>query len=394
MIIGVPKEILKNEKRVAAIPKTVSGYTRLGFRVLVEASAGQSVFETDDAYRQAGAEIISEAAEVYRQADIILKVKEPCFNNEVGIHELDMFNDGSVLITFLHPAAPANHDMVRKLRDKRITAITMDSIPRTPRAQRMDALTSMSTVTGYKSVLIAANVIPIFIPMIGTSIGMVKPANFLVVGTGVVGLQATATARRLGAVVKAVDIRAAAREEATTLGAKIAGFEVPENLALGKGGYAAALPEDWLNQERDALQPLLREADVIILSAMVPGEIAPILITETMFENIKPGSAIIDVAIDQGGNCALTEAGKEMFENGIYVCGIRNIPGSVPVHATWLYASNMYYYVENLFKKGKKDLDLNDDIVINSLVTHQGKIVHAGTLKAMDSREEGEKVRR
>ncbi len=387
MIIGIPKEILKNERRVAAIPKTVSGYTKLGFRVLVEASAGQGVFENDDAYRQAGAEIISEAAEVYRQADIILKVKEPCFNNQLGIHELDMLNDGSVLITFLHPAAPANHEMVRKLRDKGITAITMDSIPRTPRAQRMDALTSMSTVTGYKSVLIAANVIPIFIPMIGTSIGMVKPANFLVVGTGIVGLQAIATAKRLGAVVKAVDIRAAAREEATTLGAKITGFEVPENLALGEGGYAAALPEDWLNRERDALEPMLREADVIILSAMVPGEVAPMLITETMFENIKPGSAIIDVAIDQGGNCALTEAGDELFKNDIYICGIRNIPGSVPVHASWLYASNMYYYVENLFKKGKKDMDFNDDIVINSLVTHQGKIVHAGTLKAMDSNE-------
>jgi NAD(P) transhydrogenase subunit alpha len=163
---------------------------------------------------------------------------------------------------------------------------------------------------------------------------------------------------------------------------------VPENLALGEGGYAAALPEDWLNRERDALQPMLREADVIILSAMVPGEVAPMLITETMFENIKPGSAIIDVAIDQGGNCALTEAGDELFKNDIFICGIRNIPGSVPVHATWLYASNMYHYVENLFKKGKKNMDFNDDIVINSLVTHQGKIVHAGTLKAMDSSEQ------
>jgi len=383
MIIGIPKEILKNEKRVAAVPKTVSGYIKLGFKVLVEASAGEGVFESDNAYLQSGAEIVTDVFDLYRRADIILKVKEPCLNNKVGIHELDMLKEGSTLITFLHPAAPSNHDMVRKLRDKQITAFTMDGIPRTPRAQRMDALTSMSTITGYKSVLIAANFIPIFVPMIGTSIGMVKPANFLVIGTGVVGLQAIATAKRLGGVIKAVDIRQAAREEAATLGAKIAGFDVPEKMALGEGGYAGSLSDEWLNKEREALQPLLDEAHVIILCALVPGEVAPILITESMFESIKPGTAIIDVSIDQGGNFALTEPGNEIVKNNVYICGIRNIPGSVPVHSTWLYANNMYYYVENLFKKGLKNIDFEDDIVRHSLVTRQGKIFHTGTLKSM-----------
>jgi NAD(P) transhydrogenase subunit alpha len=383
MIIGIPKEILKNEKRVAAVPKTVSGYIKLGFKVLVEASAGEGVFESDNAYLQSGAEIVTDVFDLYRRADIILKVKEPCLNNKVGIHELDMLKEGSTLITFLHPAAPSNHDMVRKLRDKQITAFTMDGIPRTPRAQRMDALTSMSTITGYKSVLIAANFIPIFVPMIGTSIGMVKPANFLVIGTGVVGLQAIATAKRLGGVIKAVDIRQAAREEAATLGAKIAGFDVPEKMALGEGGYAGSLSDEWLNKEREALQPLLSEAHVIILCALVPGEVAPILITESMFESIKPGTAIIDVSIDQGGNFALTEPGNEIVKNNVYICGIRNIPGSVPVHSTWLYANNMYYYVENLFKKGLKNIDFEDDIVRHSLVTRQGKIFHTGTLKSM-----------
>jgi H+-translocating NAD(P) transhydrogenase subunit alpha len=383
MIIGIPKEILKNEKRVAAVPKTVSGYIKLGFKVLVEASAGEGVYESDDAYLQSGAEIVTDVFDLYRRADIILKVKEPCLNNKVDIHELDMLKEGSILITFLHPAAPSNHDMVRKLRDKQITAFTMDSIPRTPRAQRMDALTSMSTITGYKSVLIAANFIPIFVPMIGTSIGMVKPANFLVIGTGVVGLQAIATAKRLGGVIKAVDIRQAAREEAATLGAKIAGFDVPEKMALGEGGYAGSLSDEWLNKEREALQPLLSEAHVIILCALVPGEVAPILITESMFESIKPGTAIIDVSIDQGGNFALTEPGNEIVKNNVYICGIRNIPGSVPVHSTWLYANNMYYYVENLFKKGLKNIDFEDDIVRHSLVTRQGKIFHTGTLKSM-----------
>ncbi len=383
MIIGIPREILKNEKRVAAVPKTVSGYVKLGFKVLVETSAGKGVFESDASYVQSGAEIITDVFDLYRQSDIILKVKEPCLNKKAGIHELDMLKEGSTLITFLHPAAPSNHEMVRKLRDKQMTAFTMDSIPRTPRAQRMDALTSMSTITGYKSVLIAANVLPTFIPMISTSIGMVKPANFLVIGAGVVGLQAIATAKRLGAVIKVVDIRQAAREEASTLGAKIAGFDVPENMALGEGGYAGSLSDEWLNKEREALQPLLSEAHVIILSALIPGEVAPILITESMFENIKPGSVIIDVSIDQGGNCALTESGNEIIKNNVYICGIKNIPGSVPVHSTWLYANNMYYYVENLFKKGITNMDFDDDIVSQSLVTRQGKIFHAGTLKAM-----------
>jgi H+-translocating NAD(P) transhydrogenase subunit alpha len=383
MIIGIPKEILKNERRVSSVPKTVSGYIKLGFKVLVETSAGEGVFESDDAYQQAGAEIVTDVFHLYRQSDIILKVKEPCLNKKVGLHELDMLKEGSTLITFLHPAAPSNHDMIRKLRDKQITAFTMDGIPRTPRAQRMDALTSMSTITGYKSVLIAANFLPFFIPMMGTPIGMVKPANFLIIGAGVVGLQAIATAKRLGGVITVMDIRPAAREEAATLGAKIAGFNVPKNMALSEGGYAASLSDEWLNKEREALLPYLNEAHVIILSALVPGEVAPILITDSMFESVKPGTVIIDVSIDQGGNCALTESGNEIVKNNVYICGIKNIPSSMPVHSTWLYANNMYYYVENLFKKGIENMDFEDDIVGQSLVTHKGKIFHAGTLKAM-----------
>ncbi len=383
MIIGIPKEIMKNEKRVAAIPKTVAAYRKLGITVLVEASAGAGVFESDAAYQEAGAEIVEDVQEIYAKSDIILKVKEPCLNEISGDHEIDLLREQSILITFLHPAAPTNHAMVARLRDKQITALTMDGIPRISRAQRMDALTSMSTITGYKVVLMAANYLPIFIPMIGTSVGMVKPANFLVIGTGVVGLQAIATAKRLGAVTRAVDIRGAAREEAGSLGAKIAGFDVPAELALGEGGYARALPEEWLEKEREALKPLLAEANAIILCALVPGEVAPTLITAKMLENLRPGTAIIDVSIDQGGNCALTEAGQETVKNGVYIGGIKNIPGSVPVHATWMYAHNMYYYVENLFKKGIDQIDLDDEIVRHSLVTHQGQIVHAGTLKAM-----------
>jgi NAD(P) transhydrogenase subunit alpha len=247
----------------------------------------------------------------------------------------------------------------------------------------MDALTSMSTITGYKAVIIAAAHFPRFIPMVGTAIGMIKPANVLVVGTGVVGLQAIATAKRLGGLVKVVDIRPDARKEAESLGAKVAGFEVPAELAVADGGYARSLPEEWLVKERGGIERAVVEADIIVLSALVPGEVAPILIAESMVAGMEPGSVIVDVSIDQGGNCALTDPGKNTVKHDVFICGIKNIPGSIPVHASWLYANNLYYYVENLFKKGIGVFDMDDDIVRGSLVTNQGKIVHKGTLKAL-----------
>ena len=383
MLIGIPREVMMNENRVAAIPETVEKFIKLGFDVLVEDSAGQGVFRSNAEYEKAGARIAPDGESVFAEADMVLKVKEPTLNPATNRHELDYVKENSTLITFLHPASPGNHDMVRKLRDKKITSFTMDGIPRISRAQRMDALTSMSTVTGYKAVLIAANYLPKFIPMIGTSIGMIKPAGFLVIGAGVVGLQAIATAKRLGGVIKAVDIRDAARNEAASLGAKIAGYDVPEDLALGEGGYAKSLPEDTLEKERGTLKPLVHEADVVVLSALVPGEVAPTLITEDMVRGMKPGSVIIDVSVDQGGNCALTSPGREEYKHGVRISGIKNIPGSLPVHSTWLYANNMYYYVENLCKKGLDKFDMDDEIVGHSLVTYNGKILHTGALKAM-----------
>jgi H+-translocating NAD(P) transhydrogenase subunit alpha len=383
MRLAIPKEILQEEKRVAATPETVKKYVALGFEVFVEASAGEGIGRSDGEYEQAGAQVVQDVETLFSQADVVLKVKQPIFNEACGKHEVDMLREGGLLITFLHPAAPDSHDMVRMLRDRRITSLTMDGIPRITRAQRMDALTSMSTVTGYKSVLIAANEMPRFVPMMGTAIGTVPPAKFLIVGAGVVGLQAVATAKRLGGVVKVVDIREEARKEAASLGAKAAGFEVPRELAAGEGGYARALPEEWLQKEREALSPLVAESDVVILSALVPGEIAPVLITEEMVSMMKMGAVIIDVSIDQGGNCAITERGRMSYKKGLHICGIQNIPGRLAEHASWLYAMNMYHYVENLFKKGIETPDLEDEIVRHSLVTHEGKILYQGALKAM-----------
>ena len=386
MLIGIPREILEEEDRVAVTPDIVGKYIALGFKVMVEASAGAGILIGDEAYARAGARVVADAEQVFAEADIILKVKQPLFNPALGKHEVEMLRDGAVLITFLHPAAPDNHDMVAGLRDRNITAFTMDGIPRISRAQRMDALSSMSTVTGYKSVLMAANRMQKFVPMIGTAIGMIKPAAFLVIGTGVVGLQAIATARRLGGIVKAIDIRKEACTEAETLGAKIVPFDIPQEMAVGLGGYAKALEAQWLEKEREVIRAGLGEADVVILSALVPGETAPLLVTEPMVKSMKPGSVIMDIAIDQGGNCGVTEPGRWSSRHGVIVCGIQNIPGRLAMDASRLYASNMYYYVENLFKKGLDSFDLDDEIVQQSLVTRQGRIHHEGTLKALRAR--------
>jgi len=383
MIIGIPTEILEREHRVAALPEEVAAYVQMGFQVLVQSGAGEGALHPDADYSAAGATIVPGAQDVFSRADVVLKVKQPHFNAEAGMHEADMLREGSTLVTFLHPASPDNHDIIRKLRDRGITSFTMDGIPRISRAQGMDALTSMSTVTGYKSVIMAATALPRFIPVMGTAIGTTKPADFLIVGTGVVGLQAIATAKRLGGIVRAVDIRHAAREEAASLGAKVVGFEVPDECAIGEGGYARTLPTDWLEKEREHLASLVSEADVIILSALVPGEVAPVLVTNEMVRSMRPGSVIVDVSVDQGGNCEATVHGQETKVGTVTVMGYLNIPGSVPVHASWLYSKNMLAFVRALYKRGSDTPDFDDEIVQHTLVTRERRIVHAGALHAM-----------
>lgn len=388
MIIGIPKEILVRERRVAALPDEVAAYVDMGFEVRIEAGAGDGSLHPDEDYRSVGATIVSDAQELFSSSDIVLKVKQPHFNSALGRHEAEMIREGAMLITFLHPAAPSNHDMVRTLAARNITSLTMDGIPRISRAQSMDALSSMSTVTGYKSVIMATAALPRFVPMIGTAIGATKPAEFLIIGAGVVGLQAIATAKRLGGIVKAVDIRAAAREEATSLGAKIVGFEAPEEYAIGEGGYAGALPAEWLAREREALAPLVASADVVVLSALVPGEVAPVLITQEMIAGMRPGSVIVDVSVDQGGNCAATVPAEETVTDGVTVMGYVNIPGSVPVHASWLYGKNMLAFMKNLFKEGPGSPDFDDEIVRHTLVTRDRAIIHTGALHAMGERSD------
>ncbi|MDO8847123.1 MAG: NAD(P)(+) transhydrogenase (Re/Si-specific) subunit alpha [Coriobacteriia bacterium] len=383
MIIGIPREILEREHRVAALPEEVAAYVQMGFEVIVEASAGEATLHSDADYVAAGAQVVAGAKEVFARADIILKVKQPHFNVKVGKHEADMVREGAMLITFLHPAAPANHDIIRTLRDRNVTSLTMDGIVRIPRARPMDALSSMSLVTGYKAVILAAAALPRFIPAIETPMGTTEPAEFLIIGAGVVGMEAIATAKRLGARVKVFDIREGSRKQAEALGAEIVGFEMPQDLVLDEVGSAEALPADWLNREREALKPLVPSADVIILSVLVPGEVAPVLITDKMVASMRPGSVIVDVSVDQGGNCAATVPAEEFVVHGVTVMGYINIPGSVAVHASWLYGKNMLDFVRNLFQNGLETPAWDDEIVRHALVTRDGKIVHEGALHAM-----------
>ncbi|KUK37132.1 MAG: H+-translocating transhydrogenase subunit alpha [Clostridia bacterium] len=383
LAVGVPKEIMHGERRVAAIPETVKKLVDGGARVLVESGAGALAYIEDEEYRRAGAELIRDVEELYAAADIVMKVKEPLFNEAKGKHEVEMMHKGQLLVTFIHPAAPPNHQMVKDLAAKGVVSLTLDGIPRISRAQSMDALTSMSTVAGYKGVLMAANRMAKFMPMTGTAVGVIQPATVLVIGTGVAGLQAIATAKRLGAVVYAVDIRPDAVEQAKSLGAKIVETGVPAEVAVGKGGYANHLPEEWLLKEREAIQEAVKKADIIILTALVPGKVAPVLITEEMVKSMKPGSVIIDIAIDQGGNCALTVGGEVKEFYGVSIDGTKNIPGMVPVSSTWMFAHNIYNFVAYLVKDGRVVLDPDDEIIASSLVTRDGKVVHAGALEAM-----------
>lgn len=383
MIIGIPKEIMHDEARVACTPETVEKFVKDGFEVLVEKSAGDGALFCDDEYIQAGAKVIENPQEIYDKAEIILKVKEPLFNEKLGKHEVDMMHKGQYLITFIHPASPVNHEMVKNLSAKGVTAITLDGIPRISRAQNLDALTSMSTCAGYKGILMAANHLTRFLPQMFTAVGKIEPAKVMVIGVGVAGLQALATAKRLGAITYAADIRPMAAENAGSLGAKVTDTGVPAELAVGEGGYALRLPDDVLVVERENLKETIQEMDIVFCSALIPGKVAPIIITEEMVKGMKRGSVIVDISIDQGGNCELTPKGGIETKHGVTIMGVKNIPGELPTSSTWMFSNNMYNLVKYLVKDGKIELDRSDEVVAKSLVCINGELVHAGAREAM-----------
>lgn len=387
MIIGVPKEIVPGERRVALVPEAVATLVKSGLEVRVEAEAGAGAFFAPAEYEKAGAKVVPEAAQLYEEADIILKVQRPAQNTELGRHEVDLMREGAVLVSFLQPATSG--DVVRRLAARKITAFSMDAIPRISRAQMMDALSSQATVAGYKAALIAAETLPRFFPMLSTAAGTIFPAKVLVLGAGVAGLQAIATARRLGAVVWGYDVRPAVKEQVESLGAKFLELQLGEKDLEDRGGYARQLSAEAQQRQQQWLADQTKEFDAVITTALVPGKPAPRLITKETVQRMRPGSVIVDLAAEAGGNCEMTQPGRTVEVNGVVVHGPLNLPSTIPVHASQMYARNVSNFVIQLIKEGALHFDLDDEVQRGPLITHEGVVVHEAARAAVELRVEG-----
>jgi NAD(P) transhydrogenase subunit alpha len=363
--IFVPKETVPGETRVAAVAETVKKKTQAGFKVTVQSGAGTASRHADETYRDAGAAIVPDAAAGYREADIVLKLHAPS-EDEVG-----MLREGTFLVSFLFPFN--NPGLVAKLRDRKITAFAMDQIPRITRAQSMDALSSQANIAGYKAVIMGAEHLGKIFPLLMTAAGTITPAKVVILGAGVAGLQAIATAKRLGAVVEVSDIRPAVKEQVLSLGGKFIEVETTEDMEAA-GGYAKQVSEDFLRRQREIVDKHMEGADVVIGTAQVPGKPAPKLISAAIVEKMRAGSVIVDLAAEAGGNCELTEPGQIVVRNGVTIIGTRNVPALVPVHASDVYAKNLLNIMNHLGKDGELKLDFEDEITAGSIVVHGGEV--------------------
>jgi NAD(P) transhydrogenase subunit alpha len=365
MIVGVPKERIAGERRVALVPELVPKLKQAGLEVSVEVGAGTDAGFPDPLYAEKGARLDEE---VLSRSDILLKVQPP-----TGA-ETERMKEGALLIGFLQPYTPGV--AITGLARRGATAFAMELMPRISRAQSMDALSAMSTVAGYKAVLLAAEHLPKFFPLFMTAAGTVGPSKIFIIGAGVAGLQAVGTAKRLGAVIEAYDTRPAVREQVESLGGKFVELKLETRDAEAKTGYAKAQSEEFYQKQREMMLAHVAGADVVITTALVPGKKAPVLITEEMVRAMRPGSVIVDLAAEQGGNCALTEPGRDAVHHGVLILGPVNLPGTLPFHASQMYARTVTNYLHHLLKDGQIQLDLNDELTRGPLVTHQGQVVH------------------
>ncbi|MEE6161245.1 Re/Si-specific NAD(P)(+) transhydrogenase subunit alpha [Cylindrospermopsis raciborskii G7] len=370
MKIAVAKEIEVSERRVSLVPDMVAKLVKQGLEISVETGAGEKAYFSDGDYEAAGAKIITDAAVLWGEADILLKVSPPQ-EREDGREEIDLLKPGAVLLSFLNPLG--NPEIARKLAQRQITALSMELIPRTTRAQSMDALSSQASIAGYKTVLLAAAALPKYFPMLTTAAGTIAPAKVFIMGAGVAGLQAIATARRLGALVEAFDIRPAVKEEVQSLGAKFVEIKLTEETTAA-GGYAKEISEDSKKRTQEVVAEHVKHSDIVITTAQVPGRKAPILVTEDMVKGMKPGSVIVDLAAEQGGNCACTAPGKDIVYHGVTIIGPINLPSSMPVHASQLYAKNVTALMQLVVKDKALNINFADDIVDAACITHNGEI--------------------
>jgi NAD(P) transhydrogenase subunit alpha len=372
MIVGVPNETAPGERRVALVPDLVPRLTGAGLEVVLEPGAGAAAGFPDSSYQEKGARLEPDAI---GKADILLKVQPPTAD------EIARLGEGSTLIGLLLPYT--NAAGIKALAARRVTAFSMELMPRITRAQPMDVLSAMSTVAGYKAVLLAANRLPKFFPLLMTAAGTLTPARVLVIGAGVAGLQAIGTAKRLGSVVEAYDTRPVVKEQVESLGAKFVELPLEAKDAEDKSGYARAQSEEFYRKQQEVMGKCVAAADVVISTALVPGQRAPVLITEAMVQAMRPGSVIVDLAAEQGGNCALTEPGQEVVRHGVAIIGPTNLPSTVPFHSSQMYARTVTAFLAHLLKDGRIHLDLNDELTRGPLVTHQGEILHPAVKAAL-----------
>lgn len=371
MKIAVAREVREGERRVALVPESCKKLVAAGIGVTVESGAGEAAYFPDDSYREAGAGIESDVAALLGGADLVLKVHPPCIHPALGVHEADLMREGAMLLGTLMPAR--HPEAVEKLAERRISSFATDRIPRISRAQSMDTLSSMANIAGYKAVLIAANALPKYFPMLMTAAGTVFPAKVFVIGAGVAGLQAIATARRLGAAVEATDTRPAVKEQVESLGARFVGVEAGES-AQDASGYARELSADFYRRQSEVIAGRCAAADAVIATALIGGVTAPKLITAEMVLAMRPGSVIVDIAAEGGGNCVLTRPGQTVVERGVKIFGPVNLPSEMPWHASTLYSRNLASFVLAFWKDGRFDIDLEDEILRGALVTHQGEV--------------------
>ncbi|MBA3662203.1 MAG: Re/Si-specific NAD(P)(+) transhydrogenase subunit alpha [Gammaproteobacteria bacterium] len=373
MNIGIPKEIFPGENRVAAVPETVMKMIKAELKVKIETDAGLSAFIPDADYDKAGAEIQPTAASLFSESDVVLKVQRP-LDGPDHTDEINLLKEKSVLIC---PLSPMRYpDLLKKLNAKKITAFSLDLLPRIARAQSMDILSSMSNLAGYKSIIMAADHLPKIFPMMTTAAGTILPAKVIVIGAGVAGLQAIATAHRLGAVVLGFDTRPITAEQVKSLGADFVSLETTHE-AEDAAGYAKAHSAAFYQQEQNIIEKYLPQTDVIVTTALIPGKPAPLLITEAMVKQMKPGSVIVDLAVEQGGNCELVEPGKIVIKHQVVIIGVMNIPSTMPLQTSQLYSKNIFNFLNYILPQLKaSQFDFTDDIIKGCLITHDGETIH------------------
>ena len=380
MKVIVPKEVAPGEGRVALIPESVKKLIKAGLEVAVEKNAGLTAGVEDAAYMEAGAEIVDDVQALYSQGDIIFKVASPTDHPTAGVHEVDLMKEGAILVgtlrVFDDPA------LLAKLEERKVTAFSTLLIPRITRAQSMDTLSSQSTAGGYKAVLLAAAASGKFFPMLTTAAGTIRPAKVFIIGAGVAGLQAIATARRLGAVVEAFDVRPAVKEQVKSLGANFVELEAGPESGETAGGYAKEMSKEFQERQKQLTHERCKANDVVITTALIFGKGAPELITEDMVRDMQPGSVIVDLAAEAGGNCALTEPGKTVVKHNVTIIGELNLPATMPVHASQMYSRNLTTFLLEFVKEGAFHLDRDDEIIQGALVTHDGQVVNEQVQKA------------